>query len=159
MHDNVVLEDHVNKIHIKDKEALNRSIRLDDLTNGCSICPLKFLSQNILDTHTKLQHKILSKPDNTPKTSCCKLCSVSFKNTGMFKRHKLYLHEGRCEEIEAFKRDIYSAELVHKCDVCGSRFLTKIFLPEEEKHPFNLYSMSHCLQREKRSQKTCPETS
>ena len=129
-----------------------KSIQKDD--HGCLICALKFLSQNIRDTHTKLQHNIFSKHENMPKTSCCKLCSVSFKTTGMFKRHKLYLHEGRREEIEAFKKDIHSAEFVHKCDVCESRFLTKNILSYHKRRSIHLTCiLCHTVYKEKKGYK------
>ena len=151
MDDKIALEDHVNKIHIIDKGALERSIRLEDLTYGCLICPLKFLSQNILDTHTNLQHKMLSKMENL----CCKLCSVSFKSHGMFKRHKLYLHEGHKEEVEAFKRDIHSAELVHQCDVCESRFLTKNILSYHKRKSIHLTCiLCHTVYKDRMTFKT-----
>ena len=341
MNDKIALEDHVNKIHIEDKEALERSIRIEDLTYWCLICPLKFLSQNILDTHTNLQHKMLSKTEKTfmcrlcykqfaynshaiqheqihkddqnvlcreiteadlsfdcPEENCsyrfvsntilkyhisrvhkekenkqirkatynaemkryicplcywtvkdfdnlqkhvnrfhgddrallmtsirstdllfkcedcdysflkqkflllhrerkhshkvleshvkcnncnkklkrysikphmelckrektlevgkvcCKLCSVSFKSTGMFKRHKLYIHEDRSDEIEAFNRDIHPDELVHKCDVCESRFLTKNILFYHKRKSIHLSCiLCHTVYKEKKSYK------
>ena len=339
MHDKNALEDHVNKLHFKDKEALKRSIRLEDLTYVCLICPLKFLSQNILDTHTNLQHKLLSKPEKTfmcrlcykqftcnahairheqihkddqnalcreitqddlsfncPEENCsfsfvsntilkyhitrvhkenqykqirkatyntekkryicplcywtvkgfdkilkhvnrfhkddkallntsmrstallfkckdcdysfhkqmylsihkerkhrvleshvkcnncnkklkryslrphmtlcknkknlnmgkvcCKLCDVSFNSTGMLKRHKLYIHEGRSEEIEAFKRDIRVDELVHKCDVCESRFLTRNILSYHKRKSIHLTCiLCHTVYKDKKSYK------
>ena len=73
----------------------------------------------------------------------------------MFKRHKLYLHKGHSEEIEAFKRDIQSAELVHKCDVCESRFLTKNILSYHKRKSIHLTCiLCHTVYKNRKNFKT-----
>ena len=114
--DKIALNNHINKVHTKDKESLNKSIMLEDLKYECIKYPLKFLSQNILDGHTCLRRVY------------CKLCSVSFKTSGLFKRHKINVHEGSPDELKAFKRNINLDDLRHKCKLCESSFLTKNIL-------------------------------
>ena len=114
--DKIALNNHINKVHTKDKEGIKKSIKLDDWKYECKKCPLKFLSQNKLDGHTCLRRVY------------CQLCLVSFKTYHMFRRHKINVHKGSPDELKAFKKNIHLNDLKHKCESCLSSFLTENIL-------------------------------
>ena len=56
------LKTHNENVHKDDQDALGLTFfTLKDLVHTCNICPLGFLTENILNTHKSMKHRIVVK--------------------------------------------------------------------------------------------------
>ena len=57
--DTAELRRHEAEQHQQDLQQLQRTeIRLADLQHACSLCPLKFLTENLLQQHRRTEHRM-----------------------------------------------------------------------------------------------------
>ena len=162
----VYYQNHVKSIHktSEELEALGKdTIEQTDLVHSCNQCKDKFLTKNILAYHLKYKHnsgqnyiceqctetfkhalkfrqhcrkahnKILG---NNP-SAFCKLCRKQFEFVVYYKTHIKTIHK-TVEEQEALEKDaIEKINLVHSCNQCKEKFLTKNILTYHVKYKHN----------------------
>ena len=121
------LESHMKINHAEDKEALKGPINVEDLAHNCTMCPLKFLTQHILEGHKKSQHRMLSKlrakKPNEEMNFKCKLCYKEFLNKSSLEHH-VKIHK---EDQNAFSEDLVNDDLGFHCSEsgCELRFVSE----------------------------------
>ena len=115
------LKKHNNRLHNTNEEmkAL-QSYQIDNerLVHTCLECYQKFLTENILNFHTRYRHTI----SNGDK-KYCKLCYLKFKDASYLRKHQEKIHSN---EMSLFDIQIDPAILKHTCKLCDKNFfLTK----------------------------------
>ena len=119
----LALNQHIDELHQGEKYALEGEIQIEDLVYVCQVCPLKFLSQNILNGHQNLQHGLFKKePRIVPKPFKCRLCYKPFEhNSYMFKHEKVHK-----EDQAALNLDLSAIVKSFECTEidCGMRFVS-----------------------------------
>ena len=119
------LESHIATTHQNDKDVLNRPLRVEDLIYDCSLCPLKFLTQGILDRHKGHEHKPLLSLKISQKTALtnagieCKLCYRQFSNNSGLQQHTK-IHK---EDQEYFEKELSKADQKFECPDGGCNLI------------------------------------
>ena len=119
----LALNQHIDELHEGEKYALEGEIQMEDLVYTCQVCPLKFLSQNILNGHQILQHGLFSKePKIVPKPFKCRLCYTPFERNRDIIRHEKVHKEDQAAlnlELSAVVKSFECIEID-----CGMRFVS-----------------------------------
>ena len=133
----------------EDQEALNADmtqLTLEDFSNNCGICSLKFLTKNSVVFHQKVEHKMgvkrtmecekcqkVLKPANLKahmkthleKNLLCKLCYTKFRLKSHLNEHQAKVHR---KEAQYLEREILDSDLLFSCNDCDLRFITQNLL-------------------------------
>ena len=176
------LKEHEEAEHLDDAEALKLTkFTLRDLKFSCSKCPMKFLTENLLNKHMEKQHKVkrmvkcricqVSIPTNTVNLHMmkhksdtqyqCQLCYKTFKKKESKQAHCERVHQ---DEAEFLTREITESDLRFSCGKCQLRFVSKSLLTShtdmshtEEQNYFdtntNTFSCPFCHSQSETGQK------
>ena len=147
------VEKHNAEVHSEDQEALTMVFSDENLCFNCNFCPLRFLSENLLSTHTRTQHmatitvidceicgksvrsKQLSKHMQThqEKKFECKLCYKKFSIQKYLEDHQKNVHRG---EQHLFEQNLTESDLIFECenDQCDKKFASEQILNYHKKH-------------------------
>ena len=129
------LRRHEQVVHVDDQQELSlKVITLDDLAHPCHLCPgVKFLTQNILNIHLKLQHNLQTKSSKTSSKSSfkCKLCYRNFTQSNYLKNHEESNHS---KDKEFLERDITEDDLKFRCQECSQKFVSSHILSLHERN-------------------------
>ena len=133
----------------EDVEALNADLTqltLEDFSNNCNICGLRFLTKNSLAYHKNVEHRMgveksaecekckkVVKPSNLKshmithqeKNFVCQLCYAKLSSKKNLKTHIINKHR---EDNQYLNRTISNEELTWPCNQCELRFVAKKFL-------------------------------
>ena len=138
------LEGHEKVIHKNETELLSTEITEKDLKHKCSNCELKFITEQLLDRHTK-DHE--EKQLLTIKE--CRLCYKEFKRSKELKIHEKTVHKN---DLEYLGRNILDSELLYKCSSCDKRFVKEsINLIHQKRHElekFDFLRAESCISNE-----------
>ena len=155
------LKRHEQTVHQDDQAALAlTSFTKQDLIHHCDMCPLQFLTENLLNTHKKMQHRINVKTTSIECKIChkvvttkslkghmqtheelernfeCKLCYLKFKHQKSLSSHYSHVHKND----EMLNKEITEADLKYPCTVCELRFVSEEFLKGHlRRHENNKY--------------------
>ena len=134
---------HNETVHKDDHEVLGlKRFTLKDLVHSCDICPLGFLTENILINHKKLKHRMEVKKSKEE----CKECGKVIKNYGL-KKHMLTHRNGsekrttlNCEKCnKVVKTKNYKSHLLthgdkqYECNLCYRMFSIPKYLWKHQK--------------------------
>ena len=134
---------HNETVHKDDHEVLGlKRFTLKDLVHSCDICPLGFLTENILINHKKLKHRMEVKKSKEE----CKECGKVIKNYGL-KKHMLTHRKGsekrttlNCEKCnKVVKTKNYKSHLLthgdkqYECNLCYRMFSIPKYLWKHQK--------------------------
>ena len=113
------LKQHEKTIHKDDqKELALKDFSVLDLAFPCDLCPLQFLSANILATHKRLNHRTAKRTtgatDSNLLTESCVHCPFKFSSHGALRRHSSKAHG------KIIPRD--HSKFKHSCLLCYRRF-------------------------------------
>ena len=126
---------HEDIVHKNDQQELMMTcFTLDDLKYTCEGCPgVRFLTENILIVHTKLQHGKTMKPS---EVECC-VCKIKVKRTSL----KGHLNSHREPRFRCplcynpFKKNVYLQEHISKVHSQEAEFLSRDITDEDKVHP------------------------
>jgi len=147
----ISLSRHEKVVHSNDQSELALShFTLSDLQFPCDGCPgVRFLSENILIVHTKIQHGKILKPTTKPCKVCgktfktpqglsshlpthkvfecsdrpfsCKLCYCSYKRKDVLQAHISKVH---VIDAEFLNIEVKEEDKIHSCSNCSLRFVS-----------------------------------
>ena len=88
------------------------------------------MNENVLEfhslTHTKPRtiksNNIKTEPGVEKENSKCKLCYKNFNHRANFGRHIKNVHK---QDTKYFAKEISDKDLIHNCDLCSLKFVTK----------------------------------
>ena len=124
---NKYLVSHENIIHKNETELLSTEITEEDLKHNCNRCELKFITEQLLDRHTKEHQEKQPLPMKE-----CRLCYKEFKTSKELKLHEKTVHKN---DFEYLGRNILDSELLYKCSNCDKRFVKEsISLIHQKRH-------------------------
>ena len=139
----------------EDQDALNinfTELSVADFKHFCELCGLKFLTNNSMLYHKKIQHRIgfkamskckVCRMEVKPKkmrkhmnthgegATDCKLCYKTFRNTYSLKCHEIKSHKG---EKEYLNIEITEDILKFKCIKCVNKFVSYGILEQHMNH-------------------------
>ena len=166
------LEEHNITEHKDDQEALSMEYDVEDLIHSCNLCPLKFLTSNLLVKHKETMHKIRVKKSKMKCNICekllnrsnisehikthgeahfkCKLCYTKFKLRSYLVNHQKTIHKNEQHLLEQELRD---EDLRYKCqsEPCYKRFVSQDILDYHVKYGHkvktNTPSCTYCTQQ------------
>jgi len=143
------LKRHEQTVHQDDQAALAlTSFTKQDLIHHCNMCPLQFLTENIMNTHKKMQHRVnvkgtsvecnicqkivaskslkghMQTHDEVEKNFECKLCYLKFKHQKSLSSHYSHVHK----HDEMLNKEITESDLKYPCNVCELRFVNEDLL-------------------------------
>ena len=133
------LNEHQTKVHKKESQYLNREILDSDLSFPCVDCDLSFITQNVLNFHTRKAHQLRTNEKSlaTRKPKACRLCYKTFSKMKAVISHEKVAH---VKETEYLQREILLSELVHACTLCEKMFVTKnLLVSHKKKHEVEKY--------------------
>ena len=113
----------------------------DMLSYDCDHCEKKFLTENILNHHTRYYHQkrqrkneAIVKKGMEVNESTCKLCYVDFKYPTQLERHKGVVHK---YELDGFDQNLSELDLTFSCEKCDQKFWSAKSLEyhTEKNHP------------------------
>ena len=132
-----------------DRQALNADmtqLTLEDFSNNCGICSLKFLTKNSVVYHQKVEHRVgvertvqcekcnkvmkpssiyLHRKTHEEKEFMCKLCYARYRVLADLKKHEEKKHK---EDEALLEQEITQDDLKHQCDGCDLKFVAEKFL-------------------------------
>jgi len=98
---------------------------LEDLKYPCSKCPgLKYLTENILTAHMKIQHKVQEKVIKQQSFQC-KLCYTTLSSNQILKVHQEKKHK---QDLHFLDKDIEASFLMFNCLQCEKKFVSQAVL-------------------------------
>ena len=157
------LERHKEVVHREDQRELAITFfTVSDLVYPCEDCPVRFISENILNRHRNSHHNIPRqsltvtcdvcrkvmkyhsmkdhlKTHTEEKNYSCKLCYTTFKLERYLNQHQRKFHR---DHAEYFNRDIEEADLKFDCRTCDKKFVTKDILEHHQAKAHSLTEQS-----------------
>ena len=158
------LKRHEQTVHIDDQAALTlTSYTKQDLVYHCDMCPLQFLTENILNTHKKMQHRVTVKSASVECKFCkkvvtfkslkghmqthdleknfeCKLCYLTFKQQKSLSSHQSNVHKND----EMLNKEITESDLKYPFNICELKFvgeeILKGHLKRHENSKYELFT-------------------
>ena len=123
------LKNHIQRIHKDEEELIWKKRAESDLKYTCVDCEKKFLTEKVLEYHTKehMKYQTLEKYKTfkVGKKYECRLCYKGLNEIGHLKRHIERIHEN---EGQLIWQKVEESDLKYKCAHCEKKFLTENIL-------------------------------
>jgi uncharacterized Zn-finger protein len=123
---------HIAHIHKTNEEQAALQMDTVDVSASkfnCEPCDVKFLTQNIMNYHTRYRHK-----ESTAKGIYCKLCHLKYKHPSVLANHKKKIHKN---EMQYFSIKMEENELKYSCNECNRKFVTENILSHHNRYRHN----------------------
>ena len=122
---------HEKGVHVKEAKYLQREILDSELVHTCDLCDMKFVTNNLLVSHTKKHDMEKYEPlrreayDKNKKRYNCKLCYRSLQRFADVIAHIEFAHKS---DLERIHEQINTADLSFSCDGCNLTFISNDIL-------------------------------
>ena len=132
---------HCQRVHQNEAEFLNREITEADLQFPCDKCNLRFVSEDLLRSHTDSSHtKEQNCFDIKTNSYVCPLCHSRSKTSQKLKNHLKKFHSSDLHLLGSIKEEDYTVP----CNLCDLKFLketlmdfhrVRVHFPDDKKVP------------------------